>query len=121
VDPASELVLSDQQHSLRSSRRRTRHRHFLADEFPPDEEAGSYVLKPLYSFAGLGVEMDRRVKKSRRRKSALLDSAKESRVRFVCSNTGRFEIKSGAAVIVSFGRKRANRSCLYLVRMSQGK
>src|SRR6476646_3167232 len=31
---------------------------FFADEFPPDESVGDYVLKPLYSFAGLGVEMD---------------------------------------------------------------
>lgn len=31
---------------------------FFADEFPPDESLADYVLKPLYSFAGLGVEMD---------------------------------------------------------------
>jgi hypothetical protein len=31
---------------------------FFADEFPPNESLGDYVLKPLYSFAGLGVEMD---------------------------------------------------------------
>src|SRR5436853_5744531 len=31
---------------------------FFANEFPPDEEIGSYVLKPLYSFAGLGVDME---------------------------------------------------------------
>lgn len=31
---------------------------FFADEFPPDESLDDYVLKPLYSFAGLGVEMD---------------------------------------------------------------
>ena len=31
---------------------------FFADEFPPDESLEDYVLKPLYSFAGLGVEMD---------------------------------------------------------------
>jgi hypothetical protein len=31
---------------------------FFADEFPAGEEIGSYVLKPLYSFAGLGVEME---------------------------------------------------------------
>src|SRR6195256_1441351 len=31
---------------------------FFADEFPAGEEATSYVLKPLYSFAGLGVEME---------------------------------------------------------------
>jgi hypothetical protein len=31
---------------------------FFADEFPSDQSLSDYVLKPLYSFAGLGVEMD---------------------------------------------------------------
>jgi len=31
---------------------------FFADEFPADEKIGNYVLKPLYSFAGHGVEME---------------------------------------------------------------
>src|SRR6266480_3865019 len=31
---------------------------FFADEFPPHEEIENYVLKPLYSFAGLGVDME---------------------------------------------------------------
>jgi hypothetical protein len=31
---------------------------FFADEFPADEEIEDYVLKPLYSFAGLGVDME---------------------------------------------------------------
>jgi hypothetical protein len=31
---------------------------FFADELPPGENLDNYVLKPLYSFAGLGVEMD---------------------------------------------------------------
>ncbi|HWY41562.1 MAG TPA: hypothetical protein VNX27_12300 [Chthoniobacterales bacterium] len=31
---------------------------FFADEFPSGENVGNYVLKPLYSFAGLGVEME---------------------------------------------------------------
>src|SRR5256886_3205912 len=31
---------------------------FFADEFPTSEEIVNYVLKPLYSFAGLGVDMD---------------------------------------------------------------
>lgn len=31
---------------------------FFADEFPNGEKIDNYVLKPLYSFAGLGVEMD---------------------------------------------------------------
>jgi hypothetical protein len=31
---------------------------FFADEFSPNESLGDYVLKPLYSFAGLGVDME---------------------------------------------------------------
>jgi hypothetical protein len=31
---------------------------FFADEFPADADIGHYVLKPLYSFAGHGVDMD---------------------------------------------------------------
>ena len=31
---------------------------FFADEFPPAERLEDYVLKPLYSFAGLGVDVD---------------------------------------------------------------
>lgn len=31
---------------------------FFTDEFPTGEEIGDYVLKPLYSFAGLGVDME---------------------------------------------------------------
>jgi hypothetical protein len=31
---------------------------FFADEFPSDETIENYVLKPLYSFAGLGVDME---------------------------------------------------------------
>ncbi len=31
---------------------------FFADEFPPGERLQEYVLKPLYSFAGLGVDVD---------------------------------------------------------------
>ena len=31
---------------------------FFADQFPGEEKIENYVLKPLYSFAGLGVDMD---------------------------------------------------------------
>ncbi|MFL6521339.1 MAG: hypothetical protein ACJ8NS_14040 [Chthoniobacterales bacterium] len=31
---------------------------YFADEFPANEKVGDYVLKPLYSFAGLGVDME---------------------------------------------------------------
>src|SRR5437764_45324 len=33
-------------------------RAFFADEFPAAEPTGDFVLKPLYSFAGLGVDME---------------------------------------------------------------
>ncbi len=33
-------------------------RAFFADEFPPNEQLSDYVLKPLYSFAGLGVDLE---------------------------------------------------------------
>jgi hypothetical protein len=36
---------------------------FFADEFPDDEKIDNYVLKPLYSFAGLGVDMEPTPKK----------------------------------------------------------
>jgi len=36
---------------------------FFADEFPPNEPLNDYVLKPLYSFAGLGVDMEPTKKK----------------------------------------------------------
>jgi hypothetical protein len=31
---------------------------YFADDFPPSESLDNYVLKPLYSFAGLGVDME---------------------------------------------------------------
>nr|MBA2242616.1 hypothetical protein [Chthoniobacterales bacterium] len=33
-------------------------RAFFADEFPRGESLEQYVLKPLYSFAGLGVDLE---------------------------------------------------------------
>jgi hypothetical protein len=36
---------------------------WFADEFPPNELLAEYVLKPLYSFAGLGVDMEPRPEK----------------------------------------------------------
>jgi hypothetical protein len=31
---------------------------YFADQFPPDEKIDNHVLKPLFSFAGLGVDID---------------------------------------------------------------
>ena len=33
-------------------------RAFFADQFPPGEKLADFVLKPLYSFAGLGVDLE---------------------------------------------------------------
>jgi hypothetical protein len=45
-------------HSLPFLKTRHTSRAFFADEFPAGEELADYVLKPLYSFAGLGVDLD---------------------------------------------------------------
>ena len=45
-------------HSLPFLRTAHTARAFFADEFPAAESAGDFVLKPLYSFAGLGVDME---------------------------------------------------------------
>lgn len=45
-------------HSLPFLRTAHTSRAFFANEFPEGESLSHYVLKPLYSFAGLGVEME---------------------------------------------------------------
>jgi hypothetical protein len=45
-------------HSLPSLKTEHTSPAFFADEFPPNEPLSDYVLKPLYSFAGLGVDME---------------------------------------------------------------
>jgi hypothetical protein len=45
-------------HSLPFLRSRHSSPAFFADEFPAGERIEDYVLKPLYSFAGLGVDME---------------------------------------------------------------
>jgi len=45
-------------HSLPFLKTRYTSLAFFADEFPASERLQDYVLKPLYSFSGLGVEMD---------------------------------------------------------------
>src|SRR6202022_2374655 len=49
---------------------------FFADEFPAGEEIDNYVLKPLYSFAGLGVDMEPTRRNSRRWKIREIGSCK---------------------------------------------
>ena len=45
-------------HSLPFLKTQHTSRAFLADEFPASENINDYVLKPLYSFAGHGVDME---------------------------------------------------------------
>src|SRR5437667_11347727 len=45
-------------HSLPFLKTEHTSRTFFADEFPVSEKVDNYVLKPLYSFAGHGVEME---------------------------------------------------------------
>ena len=69
---------------------------FFVDEFPSDEKVGDYVLKPLYSFAGHGVDMEpTREKIAGVAKSARMDFAEESRVRRVCADDRRSQIEGG--------------------------
>jgi len=55
-----ELVFSDQAKAFAAIFENGAHssKPFSPDEFPADENIDNYVLKPLYSFAGHGVEME---------------------------------------------------------------
>jgi hypothetical protein len=95
---------------------------FFADEFPADEKIDNYVLKPLYSFAGLGVEME-----PTREKLAALKNPHEwilqkkvDYAAFVPSVDGP---KSKAEIRMMFVWPENNEPILVnnLVRMSQGK
>ena len=81
---------------------------FFADEFPAADKIDDYVLKPLYSFAGLGVEMEpTREKIAALEKPARMDFAKESRIRSVCADGGWEPIESGNSDDVSLAGQRA--------------
>ena len=96
---------------------------FFADEFPETEKIDNYVLKPLYSFAGLGVEME-----PTREKLAALKNPREwilqKKVRyaeFVPTPEGP---KSKAEIRMMFvwPENESNPTLVNnLVRMSQGK
>ncbi|MGZ5025064.1 MAG: hypothetical protein ACXWBS_09385 [Chthoniobacterales bacterium] len=45
-------------HSLPFLKTKYTSRAFFADQFPPNESLDNYILKPLYSFAGLGVDLE---------------------------------------------------------------
>ncbi|PYL53820.1 MAG: hypothetical protein DMF29_07515 [Verrucomicrobia bacterium] len=95
---------------------------FFADEFPTSEEIVNYVLKPLYSFAGLGVDMD----PTREKVAALEDphhwilQKKVEYASFVLTPDGP---KSKAELRMMFVWSEQGEPVLLnnLVRMSQGK
>ncbi len=95
---------------------------FFADEFPADEPIEEYVLKPLYSFAGLGVDME-----PTREKLAALEDPRSSILQkkvkyaeFVPTPDGP---RSKAEVRMMFLWPEEGEPVLVnnLVRMSQGK
>ena len=95
---------------------------FFADEFPSDEKIDNYVLKPLYSFAGLGVDME-----PTRDKIAALKNPREwilqkkaDYAAFVPTTNGS---KSKAEIRMMFVWPEKGEPILVnnLVRMSQGK
>ena len=96
---------------------------FFADEFPAGERIDSYVLKPLYSFAGLGVDLE----PTREKLSALKNphewilQKKIQYAEFVPTVDGQ---KSKAEIRMMFVWPDADRDPVLvnnLVRMSQGK
>ena len=95
---------------------------FFADEFPASEDIDNYVLKPLYSFAGLGVDME----PTREKIAALKDARqwilqrKVEYASFVPTVDGP---KSKAELRMMFVWSERGQPVLLnnLVRMSQGK
>jgi len=96
---------------------------FFVDEFPAGEQLEDYVLKPLYSFAGLGVEME----PTREKLNALKNphqwilQRKVEYASFVPTLDG---LKSKAELRMMFVWPQADRNPTLvnnLVRMSQGK
>jgi len=96
---------------------------YFADEFPPDESLADYVLKPLYSFAGLGVDMEPTAEKLAalpHRHSWILQK-KVNYAAFVASVDGP---RSKAELRMMFLWPENDRDPILvnnLVRMSQGK
>jgi hypothetical protein len=96
---------------------------FFADDFPANENIGDYVLKPLYSFAGHGVDME-----PTRQKIAALENPcewilqkKVDYAPFVVTVDGK---KSKAEIRMMFVWPDTDRNPTLvnnLVRMSQGK
>jgi hypothetical protein len=96
---------------------------FFADEFPTQEKIDNYVLKPLYSFAGLGVDMEPTLDKISGLKHPhdWILQKKVSYAAFVPTVEGT---KSKAEIRMMFVWPENNRDPILvnnLIRMSQGK
>jgi len=95
---------------------------YFADEFPADEKIDDYVLKPLYSFAGLGVDMDPTRKKLQALKNPRqwILQKKVEYASFVPTVEG---LKSKAELRMMFVWSEKGEPVLLnnLVRMSQGR
>ena len=95
---------------------------FFADEFPADEKIDNYVLKPLYSIAGLGVDMEPRREKvvSLEKPHEWILQKKVEYASFVPTPDGP---KSKAEIRMMFVWPKNGEPVLVnnLVRMSQGK
>ena len=95
---------------------------FFADEFPPDESISDYVLKPLYSFAGLGVDMEpiREKLAALEQPHAYILQRKVTYAEFVPTTDGH---RSKAEIRMMFLWPEEGEPILVnnLVRMSQGK
>jgi hypothetical protein len=96
---------------------------FFADKFPAGEEIDNYVLKPLYSFAGLGVDMEptRQKLAALKKPNEWILQKKVPYAEFVQTVDGR---KSKAEIRMMFIWPEKDRDPTLvnnLVRMSQGK
>ena len=96
---------------------------FFADEFPANEQIDNYVLKPLYSFAGVGVDME-----PTREKIAALEKPHEwilqRKVEYASFVQTVDGLKSKAEIRMMFLWPNEDRDPTLvnnLVRMSQGK
>ena len=96
---------------------------FFADEFPTSEKIENYVLKPLYSFAGLGVDME----PTREKLAALKDARQwilQKKVEYASFVPTVDGPKSKAEIRMMFVWPEKDRDPTLannLVRMSQGK
>ena len=109
-------------HSLPFLKTRYTSPAFFADEFPVNDKIDNYVLKPLYSFAGLGVDME----PTREKLSALKNSHEwilQKKVEYASFVPTIGGPKSKAELRMMFVWPEQGEPILVnnLVRMSQGK